>query len=107
MLRKMNLKLANKAWWVSFEHKLSYGKLYLKGPWWCSNKRYEADNEESFILVAAAIAPTELAAKEYIYRSYEERPERIYWKFCEEFKRDAPFSDRYTGVYWSDFWKDF
>ena len=107
MLRKMSLKIANKAWWVSWVHEISYGKLHLIGPWWCSNMRYGLGIEASPILVAAAIVPTELAAKEYIYKAYETRPRRIHWKFCDEFKKDSPFSDRYTGVYWSEFWKEF
>jgi hypothetical protein len=106
MLRKMSLYLANKAWWVSWVHEITFGKLHLKGPWWCSNLRCVSDDEEHPILVAAAVASTELAAKEYIYRSYEERPVSISWKFCDEFDKNAPFSERYSGVYWSDFWED-
>lgn len=88
---------ASKAFWVSWYNVLPIGSFELHRPWWISG--YRADDAET--MCAAIIAPDEEGAKALVMAAYDEPPEEVEWRFCEERADDwSPFNDRFQRANW-------
>lgn len=83
-------------WWVGWYSDVPLNEFELHSPWWISG--YDADNNET--MVAAVRAESEEAARAQVLAAYDNPPEGMRWRFCEEIPSDRqPFSEK-----WSDRW---
>lgn len=99
-----------KNFWVSFWAAREFGAFEIHSPWWFSGYRFkpgtklddidDEDTTESSVC-AAVRAESEEAAREFIYQSFDVRPECIEFRFVEERPADwSPYSDRFRQAAW-------
>lgn len=88
-----------KQFWVSWWQKNEYGAFEIHFPWWISGSRELNDNEDEHSICAAIKAKSEKDAKEFIYKSYDKRPDDLEFRFCTEFEGE-PYSDRFQKADW-------
>jgi hypothetical protein len=71
-----------RAWWISWYHDPRSGPFELHSPWWISGSTLEEVSRDT--IVAAVQATDEKGAWEVIYASYDNRPDSIEQRFCNE-----------------------
>jgi hypothetical protein len=89
-----------KNFWISWNHRESYGAFTLETPWWVSGR---AGDDSYDIICAAVCAADENEAREQILRTYDKRPttRHFVWRFASERPRDwQPFCDRFPKADW-------
>lgn len=86
-------------YWISWYSSKALGPFELHSPWWISG--YVCDSENTPTICAAVRAPDEHGARELVMKSYDKRPEKLDWRFCES--RDpnwCPYGDRFPRAEW-------
>jgi hypothetical protein len=93
----MSREIKLKNFWISWYHeKNQFSPFELSSPWWITGEGQGSDS-----ICAAIEAEDEIAAKESIYRCYDETPESIQFRFCEERPEHwSPFNDRFRKEKW-------
>jgi len=88
------------AFWLSWWHEEGMGGFELRWPWWFTGTRC-ADDAESVCAAIRAATPED--AKEAVMAAYDERPERIEWRFCQARPDDwSPCGDRFPKARWME-----
>lgn len=89
-----------KNFWISWNHRESYGAFALEMPWWISGRAFD----DSYETVCAAVrAENEDEAKEIVLGAYDKRPSmrHFVWRFVNERPEDwQPFCDRFPRGDW-------
>ena len=83
------------AWWLSWYSPPSLGPLVLHTPWWVTGRL----SDKTATVVAAVQAADADAASELVYAAYDQRPDRIEFRFVEPLDR-SPFLDRFPRADW-------
>lgn len=83
--------------WISWWTTEALGDFELHSPWWVTG--LAGDDAES--ICAAVRAPTEADAKQLILQSYDQPPNDLEWRFCDQKPTDwVPFSERFPQDGW-------
>ena len=84
--------------WISWYHLETFSAFELNFPWWISGVRCCDDAET---VCAAVKAESEAQARELVYCSYDTRPEKIEFRFCNDRPAEwSPFCDRFPKAEW-------
>ena|ERR1017187_5077551 len=85
-------------YWISWNHEKHFTPFEIDSPWWISGQG--ADGLSASICCAIK-AENELDAIAKIYKSYDETPKNINFRFQQEKPNDwIPFSDRFPKADW-------
>lgn len=91
-------------YWISWWHTEDMGELELHTPWWVSGER--ADGAKSVCAAVRAPDDAPWAAEEIIYAAYDDRPEKIEFRFAEMKPEGwSPFGSRFQRADWMQ-WPD-
>lgn len=95
--------MSDKKYWISWYMTRDAGPFELHTPWWVSGLRVSDDAQT---ICAAIVAASEIDAKQKIKNSYDNPPENLEFRFCEERSSDwSPFSGRFKRADWM-IWND-
>ena len=89
-----------KAFWISWQHYQAMGPFEIHSAWWVSG--HGNDEDGSYYCICAAVrAADEEAAKAFVVASYDDVPDAIKWRFCED-RSDTwtPFNERFPRADW-------
>lgn len=71
------------AYWLSWWHHSHQGEFEIHSPWWKTGYRDGADGKTECSICCAVMANNLEEAWEYIYSSYDKRPEALDVRFEE------------------------
>jgi len=86
--------------WLSWYHRPDDGVFEIHSPWWVSGYAYDNEGNELPTIVAAVKADSEDEAWQFVNLSYDNPPDSIDARFCDEMKKSSPFSDRFPRAEW-------
>lgn len=99
-------KLSMKNFWLSWWHPSSLSNdndmgFELYSPWWIFGSRGFTEETDASAICAAVKANSEDEAKEVIFKCYDNRPDELEFRFCEEKPQDwSPYSSRFQSADW-------